>query len=94
MLKSSYEKQCYLIPQWCDKFEINSGKCQDDHLSIILLVFLNGPNKIDYSFEIFNNLISNLFSMGDLKLFARYYNELKDIVAIINKFSDDIAIKF
>lgn len=59
-----------------------------------LLVLLNGPNKTDYSYEIFHNLISNLFSMGDLKLFAQYYNELKDIVAIINKFSDDIAIKF
>lgn len=86
-------KEWHLIPQWCDNFEINWRKCQGDHLSIILLVFLNGPNKTDYSYEIFNNLISNLFSMGDLKLFARYYNELKDIVAIINKFSEDIAIK-
>ena len=84
----------------CD-IEIKRGIFQGDSLSPLLFVmpmipstFLLRRETFGYKFKGCETLINHLFFMGDLKLYGKTEKELNELLSIVNKFSNDIGMKF
>ena len=78
---------------------INSGIFQGDFLLPILfcvaLIPLCKPlNNTGYGFKIYDNTVNHLFSVDDLKLFAKNDQQLQSLLNIVKQFSDDIRMEF
>ena len=77
---------------------INGSIFQADSVSPILfcvaLIPLSKLNNTGYDHKIYDNTISHLFYMHDLKLFAKNYQQLQGLLDIVKQFSDDIRMEF
>ena len=78
---------------------IECGIFQGDSLSPLLFCLALFPlskqlNESLRGYKIFNQLISHLFYMDDLKLFAKNDKDLHDLLEIVKAFSDDIGMEF
>ena len=82
-----------------NNISINRGIFQGDsffRLSFCIALFplsklLNESNR---RYNIFDQVISHLFYMDNLKLFAKNSSDLKDLLTIVKDFSDDIGMEF
>ena len=78
---------------------INRGIFQGDSLSPLLFVMTMLPlsfllKREKFGFDLNGCLINHLFFMDDLKLYAKTERELKELIAIVDAFSQDIGMTF
>ena len=76
---------------------INNNIFQGNSLSPVLFcVFLINLSKplynTGYSYKIYDNTLNHLFYKDDLKLFAKYDQQLKGLLNIIKQSSNDIRM--
>jgi len=81
------------------RININSGIFQGDSLSSFLFCLALAPlstclNNTKQGYEINKRKINYLFYMDDLKAYAMNDNQLKNLLDIVNTFSDDIKMEF
>lgn len=82
-----------------DLFEINNGIFQGDSPSGLLFILSLLPltwllKRSNLGYRISHNIISHLLFMDDLKLYASNDQQLKQMIAIVKTFSDDIRMQF
>ena len=82
-----------------ESLRVKSGIFQGDSLSpllfcISLIPLSIQPNNAGYGYQIGGESMNNLFSLEDLKFFARNVNELIGLLDTVKKFSGDIGIQF
>ena len=81
------------------RININSGIFQGDSLSPLLFCLALAPlstllSNTKQGYEINKRKINHLFYMDDLKAYAMNDNQLKNLLDIMNTFSDDIKMEF
>ena len=82
-----------------DEIHINNGIFQGDSYSpllfcIALMPLSNQLNKTTCGYDIYNEKISHLFFMDDLKLYARNNNQLETLLHTVKQYSQDIRMDF
>lgn len=83
----------------CREIKINSDIFQGDSLSLLLFCIALAPlpslsNEDNYMYKISNAIITHLFYMDDLKIYAKSNEDQKDLLNTAKGFSDDIRMKF
>ena len=78
---------------------INRGIFQEDSFSplffcIALFSLPKILNESNRGYHLLHQVITQLFYMGDLKLFAKNDNNLEDLLTIVKDFSDGIGMEF
>ena len=78
---------------------IDRGIFQGDSLSPLLFCLALIPvshelSNTGYGYRIFNQVISHLLYMDDLKLYAKNDDQLKGLLETVKRFSDDIGMEF
>ena len=81
------------------RINIDSGIFQGDSLSPLLFCLALAPlsmllNNTKEGYEINKKKINHLFYMHDLKAYTMNDNQLKNLLDIVNTFSDDIKMEF
>ena len=82
-----------------DFLDIKRGIFQGDSLSpllfcLALVPLSNELNNTGCGYKIFDNTISHLFYMDDLKLFAKNDVDLEGLLTTVKQFSEDICMEF
>ena len=82
-----------------DPIKIKCGIFQGDSLSpllfcLALIPLSNELNNTGYGYKIFDRTINHLFSMDDLKLFAKNDQDLEGLLNTVKEFSNDIDMEF
>ena len=83
----------------CKNINIKCGIFQGDSFFPLLFCLALVPlsyelNNTDYGYNIYEEKISPLFYMGDLKLYGRNDYELEGLLRTVKTFSDDIGMTF
>ena len=83
----------------CENINIKCGIFQGDSFSLLLFCLALVPlsyelNNTDYGYNIYEEKISPLFYMGDLKLYGKNDFELEGLLRTVKTFSDDIGMTF
>ena len=78
---------------------INRGIFQGNSFSPLLFCIALFPlsqhlNESNRKYKTFRQVITHLFYMDDLKLFAKNDNDLEDLLTIVKDFSDDKGMEF
>ena len=79
--------------------KIDRGIFQGDSLSPLLFCLALVPlsselSDAKYGYKIFDTIITHLFYMDDLKLYAKNDGDLEGLLATVKRFSDDINMEF
>ena len=82
-----------------DPIKIKSGIFQGDSFSPLIFCLALAPlsfmlNKSNAGYKVYDEKINHLFYMDDLKLYANDDKNLKELLEIVKKFSDDIKMEF
>ena len=82
-----------------NSISINRGIFQGDSFSPLLFCFALFPlskllSESNRGYNIFDQVITHLFYMDDLKLFAKNDSDLDDLLTIVKDFSNDIGMEF
>ena len=82
-----------------NSISIDRGIFQGDSFSPLFFCIALFPlskllNESNRGYNIFDQVITHLFYMDDLKLFAKNDSDLEDLLTIVKDFSDDIGMEF